>query len=221
MLTNFVSLHVWNNKLTDCKEVQPVVNCWQILYLCTSETMLHNNQFGIGLLWIADKFCIFAYLKQLFQKPSNRTTRCELLTNFVSLHIWNNQFHNRHVHLGVVNCWQILYLCISETITLFMRISNTQLWIADKFCIFAYLKQWTERFYLVQVRCELLTNFVSLHIWNNSRTERTNSTRVVNCWQILYLCISETIQRGTAARIVELWIADKFCIFAYLKQSCR
>ena len=168
-------------------------------------------------LWIADKFCIFAYLKQLISSFNLFMISCELLTNFVSLHIWNN--------------WEIIYCYLHR------------LWIADKFCIFAYLKQSSGARKSVEVCCELLTNFVSLHIWNNLLWISLWWGFVVNCWQILYLCISETIYLGVSGLsrscelltnfvslhiwnnmhlrtpiCIALWIADKFCIFAYLKQ---
>ena len=167
MLTNFVSLHIWNNLLLAWMLSTPVVNCWQILYLCISETIeqIIGNS-GIKL-WIADKFCIFAYLKQL---------SCWVFC-------W----------CYVVNCWQILYLCTSETINLILYVLGFVLWIADKFCIFARLKQLTNITGILSDSCELLTNFVSLHVWNNAWELSTANGVVVNCWQILYLCTSETM----------------------------
>ena len=168
------------------------MNCWQILYLCTSETIFLNYIVCQSLLWIADKFCIFARLKQ-YNIPYRYTFPCcELLTNFVSLHVWNNNIHYNS--------------------------NNFMLWIADKFCIFARLKQFaicTQKFWLC---CELLTNFVSLHVWNNFLSIPGITELVVNCWQILYLCTSETIYGLMIWNDNWLWIADKFCIFARLKQ---
>ena len=168
LLTNFVSLHVWNNTAARRCLCARVVNCWQILYLCTSET-----------IWNHPTFCNHS---------------CELLTNFVSLHVWNNYWRRPYRTRGVVNCWQILYLCTSETIDL----------------------PWQQ----LDAGCELLTNFVSLHVWNNAPYSRPFGYPVVNCWQILYLCTSETIAQAQAHHYDKLWIADKFCIFARLKQ-CR
>ena len=146
-------------------------------------------------MWIADKFCIFARLKQLSDKSLQSRIGCELLTNFVSLHVWNNQQGNR---------WE-----------------RSELWIADKFCIFARLKQYSDASVLRRFCCELLTNFVSLHVWNNKRKNHRITKGVVNCWQILYLCTSETIQIAMNIQGRRLWIADKFCIFARLKQCFK
>ena len=243
LLTNFVSLHVWNN-IGFTQYIDPslwiadkfcifarlkqstkfnyafadVVNCWQILYLCTSETIAANAAILLTTLWIADKFCIFARLKQLYFCRFLIKPRCELLTNFVSLHVWNNFYPMSNGRISVVNCWQILYLCTSETISKTPPLFTRWLWIADKFCIFARLKQYIDRIHAVHRRCELLTNFVSLHVWNNLTTTLSVAPSVVNCWQILYLCTSETIGLSNFSRMSSLWIADKFCIFARLKQ---
>ena len=221
LLTNFVSLHVWNNKKFIIIMWRLVVNCWQILYLCTSETIPHASSANTWPLWIADKFCIFARLKQLSMHSISAFWGCELLTNFVSLHVWNNYIDTPICLDPVVNCWQILYLCTSETIIKTYKRKRTELWIADKFCIFARLKQFIECVVKNPPSCELLTNFVSLHVWNNAPKTAHRGKPVVNCWQILYLCTSETIYNDTARRLLVLWIADKFCIFARLKQYTR
>ena len=119
-----------------------VVNCSQILYLCTSETIANGIHKCSIKLWIALKFCIFARLKQW--------TRWELQRQ------------------AVVNCSQILYLCTSETIGPWDIILAAALWIALKFCIFARLKQFFRCWLADYLCCELLSNFVSLHVWNNS-----------------------------------------------------
>ena len=48
-------------------------------------------------LWIALKFCIFARLKQLISELGGENESCELLSNFVSLHVWNNKMSTQEI----------------------------------------------------------------------------------------------------------------------------
>jgi len=143
-----------------------VVNCFQTLYLWLSETMECTNEEKEQWLWIAFKLCIFDYLKQSTRQDIYMFKSCELLSNFVSLTIWNNLQQNQ-------------FLCRS---------------------------------------CELLSNFVSLTIWNNNTFPSSSVKSVVNCFQTLYLWLSETINKKSFITLLTLWIAFKLCIFDYLKQ---
>jgi len=143
------------------------VNCFQTLYLWLSETILILNFISAN--------------------------SCELLSNFVSLTIWNNIYVCKVTTEWVVNCFQTLYLWLSETMLIGCFRQNRQLWIAFKLCIFDYLKQfrcWSIKY---SACCELLSNFVSLTIWNNANKIPIVHIRVVNCFQTLYLWLSETI----------------------------
>ena len=143
------------------------------------------------LLWIALKFCIFVVLKQPCSVAA-ACAGCELLSNFVSLSSWNNQFF---YSFAPSLLWIALKFCIF--VVLKQRLASgsslsKMLWIALKFCIFVVLKQ---------------------H-WQGLEHQYT----VVNCSQILYLCRPETTGRHSYARQALLWIALKFCIFVVLKQ---
>ena len=194
------------------------MNCSQILYLCRPETTNRCIWAWGLLLWIALKFCIFVVLKQPVSGTVGIVPSCELLSNFVSLSSWNNANGKANFRGFVVNCSQILYLCRPETTRVIQTKKKSMLWIALKFCIFVVLKQLPHFIAGNSMRCELLSNFVSLSSWNNKELPQIFSRGVVNCSQILYLCRPETTANLRSGRLQPLWIALKFCIFVVLKQ---
>ena len=66
-----------------------VVNCFQILYLCPSDTTA--------------------------AKREDKASGCELLSDFISLSFGHNFGIQLIKFIVVVNCFQILYLCPSDT----------------------------------------------------------------------------------------------------------
>ena len=70
--------------------------------------------------------------------------------------------------MAVVNCFQIFYLCSSNTTPLY--------WITPRLC------------------CELLSDFLSLFFEHNYQIIHIIICFVVNCFQIFYLCSSNTTE---------------------------
>jgi len=169
-----------------------VVNCFQNLYLWLSETA--------------------NYIWWLFRLS------CELLSKFVSLTFRNSRVDGGRYGENVVNCFQNLYLWLSETaIQNFVYITSA-LWIAFKICIFDFQKQ-QRMARLAKCRsCELLSKFVSLTFRNSCLLQQVQSCIVVNCFQNLYLWLSETAKTNLQTWNGLLWIAFKICIFDFQKQ---
>ena len=117
-------------------------------------------------LWIAFRFFIFVLRTQLFK--------------------------NYDVIFDVVNCFQIFYLCSSNTTAISFRVSSTSLWIAFRFFIFVLRTQLGAFKRECLARCELLSDFLSLFFEHNSVIEIHDIGCVVNCFQIFYLCSSNT-----------------------------
>jgi len=117
-------------------------------------------------LWIAFKICIFDFQKQQILKDGRQ--------------------------IVVVNCFQNLYLWLSET-AYFVKPSITYLlWIAFKICIFDFQKQRDLWWNYIFFSCELLSKFVSLTFRNSAWGFVPLCLGVVNCFQNLYLWLSET-----------------------------
>ena len=95
----------------------------------------------------------------------------------------------------VVNCFQNLYLWLSETAAV---VKST-----------------------LEASCELLSKFVSLTFRNSQWVRQYQQTFVVNCFQNLYLWLSETAKLVRVAYSSSLWIAFKICIFDFQKQHIK
>jgi len=135
-------------------------------------------------LWIAFKICIFDFQKQ----P-------EIFAGGGVI---------------VVNCFQNLYLWLSETAVSNSLFTEYVLWIAFKICIFDFQKQHILFFTRLQFGCELLSKFVSL-TFRNSHTEVINLWEiVVNCFQNLYLWLSETAMAVEIRRLLCCELLSKF-----------
>ena len=144
LLSDFLSLFFEHNNTIKRNIILPVVNCFQIFYLCSSNTTL-----------LYSRSCIAS---------------CELLSDFLSLFFEHNYLFLRLLLAPVVNCFQIFYLCSSNTTP------NTS--------------------YHVAICCELLSDFLSLFFEHNGNYRQSNSMHVVNCFQIFYLCSSNTTTSG-------------------------
>ena len=193
------------------------MNCFQILYLCPSDTTGAAEAACVFPLWIAFRFYIFVLRTQLSNNSTNLSYGCELLSDFISLSFGHNRPKEWESEISVVNCFQILYLCPSDT-TRFQPL-------------------------VVSTGCELLSDFISLsfghNVWLNAiciaqlwiafrfyifvlrtqlRLKRLAMSRVVNCFQILYLCPSDTTGIFERLIIPWLWIAFRFYIFVLRTQ---
>ncbi len=166
MLSKFVSLTFRNSWTAQTSHRTFVVNCFQNLYLWLSETATQGVLIYRRQLWIAFKICIFDFQKQQ-------------VSSFSLLSL-------------VVNCFQNLYLWLSETADGGSNTVRSMLWIAFKICIFDFQKQLRCYIILFVPCCELLSKFVSLTFRNSSLCKELGACAVVNCFQNLYLWLSET-----------------------------
>ena len=110
------------------------MNCFQILYIRSLNTMNRKSGQEQRMLWIAFRFCIFVLWTQ-FTVPSKKATR-------------------------VVNCFQILYIRSLNTIIYIPVHQIRPLWIAFRFCIFVLWTQLIVTLAEVFSGCELLSDFV-------------------------------------------------------------
>jgi len=170
-------------------------------------------------LWIAFKICIFDFQKQLTDTVYPAPLGCELLSKFVSLTFRNSPPTVRRGLKIVVNCFQNLYLWLSETAKVFLTNLVALLWIAFKICIFDFQKQRRGGRYDGTTCCELLSKFVSLTFRNSNYYRKYPRRIVVNCFQNLYLWLSETAKVYHMNFLNKLWIAFKICIFDFQKQQ--
>ena len=110
LLSDFVYSFFEHNSADADDFVHDVVNCFQILYIRSLNTIFKNISVKLLALWIAFRFCIFVLWTQCRHSRTDWRSGCELLSDFV----YSFFEHNRMKHLkpcsGVVNCFQILYI---------------------------------------------------------------------------------------------------------------
>ena len=156
----------------------------------------HNRWVGgvwIIELWIAFRFFIFVLRTQQNFADGKPAVRCELLSDFLSLFFEHNSLKPISNMNQVVNCFQIFYLCSSNTTPGEFGLLSGPLWIAFRFFIFVLRTQPT-RFFCFQ-------------------------DGVVNCFQIFYLCSSNTTAPWLSSHPGRLWIAFRFFIFVLRTQQ--
>ena len=168
LLSDFLSLFFEHNDNQFNNSTLYVVNCFQIFYLCSSNTTLDNIEIYRKLLWIAFRFFIFVLRTQRISIRKWARLSCELLSDFLSLFFEHNPCRRGWTSMRVVNCFQIFYLCSS----------NTTLGTARTDCC----------------SCELLSDFLSLFFEHNLHQQAYIHRQVVNCFQIFYLCSSNTTE---------------------------
>ena len=123
-----------------------VVNCFQILYIRSLNTMVWFVARREDVLWIAFRFCIFVLWTQSREILAPRATRCELLSDFVYSFFEHNGHQDGRDH-GV-------------------------LWIAFRFCIFVLWTQCFTRINVSEASCELLSDFVYSFFEHNCSASR-------------------------------------------------
>ena len=116
LLSDFVSSFFEHNELRILKWPCWVVNCFQILYLRSLNTILYFMGSRKGQLWIAFRFCIFVLWTQSISIGRIFSVSCELLSDFVSSFFEHNRPGPPWCGRQVVNCFQILYLRSLNTI---------------------------------------------------------------------------------------------------------
>ena len=134
LLSDFVYSFFEHNSVAAPLILLKVVNCFQILYIRSLNTIKLNNLYKLGPLWIAFRFCIFVLWTQWIEKVVKSNVCCELLSDFV----YSFFEHNSLCH----------------------RKKQRELWIAFRFCIFVLWTQLSTFPFIKFVRCELLSDFV-------------------------------------------------------------
>ena len=115
LLSDFVYSFFEHNEDVHAAETDYVVNCFQILYIRSLNTMSGGKRWYRVMLWIAFRFCIFVLWTQLTMLIFPILFSCELLSDFVYSFFEHNQE--------------------------FRSVKIEMLWIAFRFCIFVL---WTQ-----------------------------------------------------------------------------
>ena len=141
LLSDFVYSFFEHNLKVVKPNIFCVVNCFQILYIRSLNTMQRYFSVVRTVLWIAFRFCIFVLWTQYAIVIVHSTLSCELLSDFVYSFFEHNGCLIVPLSLIVVNCFQILYIRSLNTMGLLYRYTGLLLWIAFRFCIFVL---WTQ-----------------------------------------------------------------------------
>ena len=150
-----------------------------------------KNNFKSLVVNCSQIFCTFA-VETTEMKLRPAPISCELLSNFLYFCSRNNAKCWRYGWRRVVNCSQIFCTFAVETTPNWNKTLPTVLWIALKFFVLLQSKQLVILVNVVEVRCELLSNF-------------------------LYFC-SRNNQEKELASMRVLWIALKFFVLLQSKQ---
>ena len=192
LLSDFVYSFFEHNAYGEAFTSGKVVNCFQILYIRSLNTISTFNCSTPWALWIAFRFCIFVLWTQSTLLHSFAVLCCELLSDFVYSFFEHNSVLQKKVSQQVVNCFQILYIRSLNTIGAVGIILALVLWIAYRFCIFV--------------------------LWTQFSWSDFLEACVVNCFQILYIRSLNTIDPCPGYNNIMLWIAFRFCIFVLWTQ---
>ena len=166
----------------------------------------------------AFKIYIFDFLIQRLSLPELRNNGCDLLSKFISLTFWCNSSRWLEWAIQVVICFQNLYLWLSDATPAFRRRKLQLLWFAFKIYIFDFLMQRNNNGVPEFRGCDLLSKFISLTFWCNSKDALSEGIRVVICFQNLYLWLSDATRKTHYPKEYGLWFAFKIYIFDFLMQ---
>ena len=116
LLSDFV-YSFFEHNLDSHKGFTPeVVNCFQILYIRSLNTIPDFRGEVAVMLWIAFRFCIFVLWTQWCRRAGRDLFSCELLSDFVYSFFEHNDVDEPEGICLVVNCFQILYIRSLNTI---------------------------------------------------------------------------------------------------------
>ena len=183
---------LWTQSWYDGEHYEDVVNCFQILYIRSLNTMNFIRHWLRRSLWIVFRFCIFVLWTQSGRWKDHGNDGCELFSDFVYSFFEHNTTILLFNFFLVVNCFQILYIRSLNTMNSTMQGSRRWLWIVFRFCIFVL---WTQSAILLRI-----------------------ASLVVNCFQILYIRSLNTISGPESKPFRTLWIVFRFCIFVLWTQ---
>ena len=117
-----------------------------------------------------------------------------------------------------MNCFQIVFLLWSLTTLPNYTGALVLLWIAFKLYFYCGLWQQCSCFILWKFSCELLSNCIFTVVFDNSAGYGRSYTKVVNCFQIVFLLWSLTTQSPYWEAGWMLWIAFKLYFYCGLWQ---
>ena len=195
LLSDFVYSFFEHNSHSFRVLATKVVNCFQILYIRSLNTIRCHFRSMHRLLWIAFRFCIFVLWTQWQSRYKLAERCCELLSDFVYSFFEHNYAFRLSFRLSVVNCFQILYIRSLNTIICSNSCRKLTLWIAFRFCIFVLWTQLVSCLFVTFTGCELLSDFVYSFFEHNIEASEALNSIVVNCFQILYIRSLNTIER--------------------------
>ncbi len=218
LLSKFISLIFWYNKDLDISVKEIVVICFRNLYL-----------------WYSDTTAL---------KAIERKISCDLLSKFISLIFWYNNWYTIPYTDTVVICFRNLYLWYSDTTCRTDKQICVMLWFAFEIYIFDILIQQTKKpnhdeivvicfrnLYLWysdttntnvlgrKLGCDLLSKFISLIFWYNTKLQTARTIKVVICFRNLYLWYSDTTYTMFDLEQFMLWFAFEIYIFDILIQQ--
>ena len=194
LLSDFVYSFFEHNVWNGFGIVSPVVNCFQILYIRSLNTINGKGEKHDQPLWIAFRFCIFVLWTQFMLLNHHYVTPLWIAFRFCIFVLWTQ--YNVFVWQSnkVVNCFQILYIrslntihgrkipfwvcceLLSDFVYSFFEHNwmrswsiSAMLWIAFRFCIFVLWTQYRPIWGFILASCELLSDFVYSFFEHNER----------------------------------------------------
>ena len=162
-------------------------------------------------MWFAFKFCSLFLQTQCISVASAINSGCDLLSNFVLYFYKHNMDNLSWSQAVVVICFQILFFIFTNTILPSAIMNRQQLWFAFKFCSLFLQTQLNGLMLLMQLCCDLLSNFVLYFYKHNSALASSCLLLVVICFQILFFIFTNTILFSVICKPLLLWFAFKFC----------
>ena len=168
LLSDFLSLSNGNNAGKVTLIHSSVVICFQIFYLCPTATTSYRSLSMLIQLWFAFRFFIFVQRQQRWRYYYIEAFCCDLLSDFLSLSNGNNKALRFLSSQLVVICFQIFYLCPTATTVDTLTSKQELLWFAFRFFIFVQRQQRFIGFNVIDLSCDLLSDFLSLSNGNNS-----------------------------------------------------
>ena len=161
--------------------------CFQTLYLRSLIPTKKCLKVPQQELWFAFKLCIYVLWYQHFWFIKIHSTSCDLLSNFVFTFFDTNNTTWKKKNKQVVICFQTLYLRSLIPTVKANESTVDRLWFAFKLCIYVLWYQQNMNIELLNLRCDLLSNFVFTFFDTNMILVLSILSTVVICFQTLYL----------------------------------
>ena len=159
LLSDFVYSFFEHNLVDLDERHKKVVNCFQILYIRSLNTMFGSlKAVSVGCELLSD--FVYSFFEHNCRRKKSRLMPLWIAFRFCIFVLWTQLSFQVYATAIVVNCFQILYIRSLNTIILFGSIDRIKLWIAFRFCIFVLWTQWSFFQRTGRHCCELLSDFV-------------------------------------------------------------